>query len=73
MGAHRLFPIDAAIEPFNQPRSPHGEGVAYAVNGKVLCELFFPIDGIPVVAILAWGDEHEFLCEVHDLALTVSG
>jgi hypothetical protein len=47
--------------------------VRLSVNGKVLCELFFPIDGIPVVAILAWGDEHEFLCEVHDLALTVSG
>ena len=35
-------------------------------NGKLLYELFFPVDGIPILAILAWGDEHEFLCEVRD-------
>jgi hypothetical protein len=47
--------------------------VRLSVNGKLLYELFFPIDGIPILAILAWGDEHEFLCEVRDLQVVVSG
>ncbi|HXM64915.1 MAG TPA: DUF4062 domain-containing protein [Terriglobales bacterium] len=46
--------------------------VRLSVNGKLLYELFFPIDGIPILAILAWGDEHEFLCEVCDLQVVVS-
>lgn len=30
---------------------------------------FLPIDGLPSLAILAWGDENEFQCEVRDLKL----
>jgi len=34
MGARRLFPINTAIEPLNQLRSPHGEGVTYAKESR---------------------------------------
>ena len=46
--------------------------VRLSINGKLLYELFFPINGIPVLAILAWGDEHEFVCEVSGLTVVVS-
>lgn len=45
--------------------------VRLTLDSKPIYEAFFPIDGIPNLALLAWGDEHEFLCEVHDLTLEV--
>ena len=45
--------------------------VRFSLDGQILYELFFPIDGIPILALLGWGDENEFLCEVSDLTLHV--
>ena len=45
--------------------------VKFSLDGQTLQELFFPIDGIPILALLGWGDENEFLCEVCDLTLHV--
>jgi hypothetical protein len=45
--------------------------VRFSLDGQTIHELFFPIDGIPILALLGWGDENEFLCEVSDLTLHV--
>lgn len=45
--------------------------VRFSMDGHTLKELFFPIDGIPIVAILSWGDEYEYSCKVRDLTLHV--
>jgi hypothetical protein len=45
--------------------------VRFSLDGQTLHELFFPIDGIPILAILGWGDENDFLCDVCDLTLHV--
>ncbi len=46
-------------------------GVVLYFEDKAIYEVFFPIDGIPNLSLLAWGDEHEFECEVHDLTMHV--
>jgi hypothetical protein len=61
MSAHRLFPIDTAIEPLNQLRSPDGEGVTYAQQsreGDGSAGLYL----LPVASGEAKSD-HVFLCE----------
>ena len=45
--------------------------VEFELDTKVIYESFFPMDGIPNLAILAWSDEHDFECEVQDLTLNV--
>jgi len=46
--------------------------VTFSLDGQRLSEMFFPIDGLPVLAILAWGDENHFLCDLSDLTLHVN-
>jgi hypothetical protein len=61
LGASRLFPINTAIEPLNQLRSPHGEGVTYAKEGRKgdrSAGLYL----LPVASGEAKSD-HVFLCE----------
>jgi hypothetical protein len=61
MGARRLFPINTAIEPLNQLRSPHGEGVTYAkesCKGDGSASLYL----LPVASREAKSN-HVFLCE----------
>lgn len=41
------------------------------LNGATVFETFFQIDGISGLAILAWGDEHEFACDLLDVQLLV--
>jgi len=43
----------------------------FSMDGKQLYEMFFPIDEYPILALLGWGDEHEFCCEVRGLTLQV--
>jgi hypothetical protein len=45
--------------------------VTLSLDDKQIYETFFPLDGIPNLAILAWGDEHEYYCEIRDLQLHV--
>jgi hypothetical protein len=61
MGVRRLFPINTAIEPLNQLRSPHGEGVTYAKEsrkGDGSAGLYL----LPVASGEAKSN-HVFLCE----------
>ena len=61
MVARRLFPINTAIEPLNQLRSPHGEGVTYAKEsrkGDGSAGLYL----LPVASGEAKSN-HVFLCE----------
>jgi hypothetical protein len=61
MRARRLFPINATIEPLNQLRSPHGEGVTYAKesrNGDGSAGLYL----LPVASGEAKSN-HVFLCK----------
>jgi hypothetical protein len=56
-----LFSIDAAIKPFNQLRSPHGEGVTYpqeSREGDGSASLYL----LPVASGEAKSD-HVFLCK----------
>ena len=46
--------------------------VILSLDDTPIYEAFFPIDGIPSLAIMAWGDEHKFQCNVYDLTLHVS-
>ena len=60
-GARRLFPINTAIEPINQLRSPHTEGVTHAKEsrkGDGSAGLYL----LPVASGEAKSD-HVFLCE----------
>lgn len=50
--------------------SSTGSVVLYFEDNAIY-EVFFPIDGIPILSLLAWGDEHEFECEVYDLTIHV--
>ena len=45
--------------------------VTLKLDDKQIYETFFPLNGIPNLAILAWGDEHEYYCEIRDLKLNV--
>jgi len=47
------------------------DSVVFSLNGNPIYQAFFPIDGLPLLALLAWGDEHEPVCEVQDLQLHV--
>jgi hypothetical protein len=61
MGARRLFPINTAIEPINQLRSPHAEGVTHAKQsrkGDGSAGLYL----LPVASGEAKSN-HVFLCE----------
>lgn len=45
--------------------------VALKLEDDLVYEVFFPLDGVPNLALLAWGDEHDFRCEVEGLLLEV--
>jgi hypothetical protein len=45
--------------------------VALKLNGKKIYESFFVMDGIANLALMAWGDEYEFLCEIENLTLYI--
>lgn len=47
--------------------------VALSLNGSLTFESFFQLDGIPALAVLGWGDEHEFSCWINDLTIAVHG
>jgi hypothetical protein len=42
------------------------------LNGGTVFETYFQIDGVPALTILAWGDEHDFECDLLDVRLSVS-
>jgi hypothetical protein len=46
--------------------------VTFRMDQQVLAEVFFPIDGLPALALLGWGDENSFQCAVSDLTLFVN-
>jgi hypothetical protein len=46
--------------------------VTFRMDGQILNEIFFPIDGLPALALLGWGDEYSFQCVVSDLTLSVN-
>lgn len=58
-------PVNFSIEivPFGN--------LALRLNESVVFERFFLMDGIPCLALLAWGDEHDFECELTDIHLEV--
>lgn len=47
------------------------DNIVFSLDDKPLYEAFFPIDGLPTLALMAWGDEHEFVCHVDHLTLHV--
>jgi hypothetical protein len=46
--------------------------VKLKLNGGTVFETYFQIDGVPALTILAWGDEHDFECDLLDVRLSVS-
>jgi hypothetical protein len=46
--------------------------VKLKVGGDTVFETFFQIDSIPVITIVAWGDEHDFECNLFNVQLEVS-
>jgi hypothetical protein len=45
--------------------------IRLVLNGSSAFEGFFQVDGIPALALMGWGDEHNFSCRVSNLMLTV--
>lgn len=45
--------------------------VAFSMDGKLIHTEFFPLDGTAQVALIAWGDEHPFVCELQNISLYV--
>ncbi len=56
---------------FSLSIDPYGP-ISLALNSKIVFESFFQVDGIPALALMGWGDEHNFLCHASNLKLTVS-
>jgi hypothetical protein len=47
------------------------ENITFHLNDQQVYAERFPIDGIPNLAIMAWGDEHHFECQVNDFCVYV--
>ena len=45
------------------------ELITFHLNDEQLFAIRFPVDGIPNIALLAWGDEHRFQCDITNLRL----
>jgi hypothetical protein len=45
--------------------------IVLKLDGKMIYEDYFVFDGLPNLALLAWGDQHEFCCEVSDLKMQI--
>ena len=43
--------------------------IAVTLDSVVVFETFFLVDGIPSLAFMAWGDEHEFECDFKEIEL----
>lgn len=48
--------------------SASGE-IRFSINGETIHAEYFPLDGIPQVTLMAWGDEHSFECELRDITI----
>jgi hypothetical protein len=48
--------------------SASGE-IQFSIDGKTVHAEYFPLDGIPQVTLMAWGDEHSFECELRDITI----
>lgn len=59
-------PVNFSIEI-----DPSGN-VVMKLNSVAVFERFFLVDGIPCLALLAWGDEHIFECDLTDIYLDIS-
>lgn len=72
----------AADKPLNDARSQSSahfelevsstDIVTFRMDQQVLAEIFFPIDGLPALALLGWGDENSFQCAMSNLTLSVN-
>jgi hypothetical protein len=47
------------------------KSISLRLNDDIIFERLFVIDGTPRIAVMAWGDEHEFQCDVEQLKLLV--
>lgn len=67
-------PLDG---PFQQDRADFSltvtslDEVIFQVGGQEVFKAFFQVDGIPRLVLLAWGDEHSYLCEIKGLILRI--
>lgn len=43
--------------------------IQFSIDGKTVHAEYFPLDGIPQVTLMAWGDEHSFECELRDITI----
>lgn len=43
--------------------------VQFSIDGRIVHAEYFPLDGIPQVTLMAWGDEHSFECELRDITI----
>jgi len=68
----RLLPETETCEeaPFRVEINRTGE-VHWEFNSVSIYRAYFPIDGHPQLSLLAWGDEHDYQCEVSNLRLYV--
>lgn len=48
--------------------SASGE-IQFSVDGETVHAEYFPLDGIPQVTLMAWGDEHSFECELRNITI----
>ncbi len=46
--------------------------VTFRMDDQILNEVFFPIDGLPALALLGWVDENSFQCAISGLTLRVN-
>jgi hypothetical protein len=46
--------------------------IAFVLDSEVVYKGYLPIDGLPGLALLAWGDENDFSCDVKNLKLTIN-
>ena len=47
------------------------EIITFYLNDQQLYTHRFPIDGVPNIALLAWGDEHHFQCDIAHLRVEI--
>lgn len=43
--------------------------IRFSLDERTIHAEYFPLDGIPQVTLMAWGDEHSFECELRDITI----
>jgi hypothetical protein len=69
---HFVLPKVDLAKPVRFVLAIHHSGlVTLRLNDSLVFEKFFQLDGIPSLALMGWGDEHQFSCRINHMSLTV--